>query len=276
MADTETFSYWRGIAFGQDKAFWQRWLGALNVPARNAGLSLWLVAVLATAIFLIARRRPAWDWKGPRLPLVFALFFVAIWPVFYDSVIFSRFVAGYVAALLAFGLTVIMQTHGRLRRGLLTLTMLVGFSTSHVDVMLRKLYEWNHSTAFAAFESQFPRIAGSVAINGWTGTHDTVLADDNGKLFFDAAVLCGRIAPGERRAWASLLDRPQEAARAFSLKAIVVKEANRHHLNGGIPFAGPINEVWAKLAPFGQEMVAGTDAILRSDCFFQANPCPSL
>lgn len=271
-ADAETLAYWKHIGFSRGESFVERWWGALDVPSRNLGLSIWLVCCLLAACVIVLKRD--WRWRGPRLPIVFAFAFVAIWPLFYDSGAYSRFVASYVAALLAVGAAVLIHTEGRLRRALLAATAIAGLSVSHVEVMSRKIFEWNQTTVLRAFARQFPRALSSLSVNQLARPKDSVLADDAGKFFFDAAVLHGHLAPEERRIWGNLLSRPKETAMAIRLKAIVIEKIYRDDPKRPIPFAGPINEAWEGLAPHGQIAYVGKDAILYSDCYFQENPCP--
>ena len=279
-ADAETFAYWRFIAFSTGEPIWARLAGAWDVAVRGPAIAVWLLTVGWVAL-VQARREPHAQasapalWRIVRRLLWFVVAYAMLWPVFYDSAIYTRFVAGYVAALLLLAwVATIALRPGPSQRVLWVLAFAGALAVSSADELARKMGRWNSQSLVAAFRDQFPRYDVATAVNAVVGERDTVLSDGPEKLFFRGASLCGAIAPGERRVWDDLARAPQASAQRYRVGAVVIEAWQEGRPDNHRPYVGPIYQVFDALRPFGEVQRLGGDLLLTSSCYFVARPCP--
>ena len=275
FSDQEALAYWHWIANPDEQSIGGRMLGGLDVLRRGPGLAVWCgFSLVALAFAAWGRRHKAVPWTHVGW---FLATFVLIWPLFYDSNAYTRFVAGYVGGLVALGCLAALALPSPWRQGLAGVAIIGGFACSSADVIARKFINWNRGDVVTELAGQFPRMLTAFQVNAWTTKDDTVLTEEAEKYFFTAAVLSGRITPQERIPWAELTAQPQAAARKYAVKAVVIEAppTNERVLPAVCRWCGPVREVFEKLKPFGEIYHVNGDLVLRSDCNFRAKPCPA-
>ena len=272
-SDKLTLDYWHWVAFRSNQSFIARWSGAPVVFLRSPGLAVWAGLGLAS-LAVWGRRQAALHWQSL---LWFLAIYALAWPFFYDNMVFSRFVAGFVAALVLTAVVGALAAPKRFRYVIIASGIIGGMVCSSIDVIGRKLYMWNQSGLLSAYTPQFPRMVTAYEVNGWTKSDDTVVTETSEKYFFTAAVLSSTLSPPERKIWDELIVSPQKAAREHRVKAVVmeIQKPGSELPEFPAPYNVPIRTTFKALEPFGEVTQIARDLVLRSDCYFQAKPCPA-
>jgi len=272
-SDKLTLDYWHWVAFRSNQSFAARWSGAPIVFLRSPGLAVWAGLGLA-ALAVWGRRQAALHWQSL---LWFLAIYALAWPLFYDNMVFSRFVAGYVAALVLTAVVGALVAPKRFANLIVAIGIIGGLTCSSIDVIGRKLFTWNQSSLLNAYTPQFPRMVTAYEVNAWTSPDDTVVTETSEKYFFHAAVLSSTLSPPERKIWDELLASPQKAAKEQRVKAVVmeIQQPGSELPEFPAPFNVPIRTAFKALEPFGEVTQVERDLVLRSDCYFQAKPCPA-
>jgi hypothetical protein len=273
FSDQLTQDYWQWVAFGSKEPFPARWLGALSVMWRSKTLGLW--SGLGLVLIALYGRRSGGPLHGISLFLFLALY-ALVWPLFYDSHIFSRFVAGYTATLLASGVIASLVSKDRGSLAIVLIGIVGGVLCSSADVVVRKLFDWNQHTLYEDYAKIFPRMVSAHTVNSWSTRDDTVVTDESEKLFFTSKILSSTLSPPERVIWREILDKPQEAALRHRVTAVVMEDfpPGKEMPEEPAPFHVPIRGVFKALSPFGEVIRVRDDWVLKSPCYFQVNPCP--
>ena len=272
--DAYISKYWDFVAFAREEPYFQRFLGALTIPAQRPSLIVWICHAFGFFLLMHKKQKLKPDLK-PIIPAaLFLAAYILIWPNLYDSGIYTRFVSPYIGAIIATAAILFVCLNSKWRTHFAILTLIIGLAHSSLDVKLRKIKDWNSTTATAAMTTQWPRLETTAFINSFATNKDTIISDDPIRLFYNSTTLFGKLTPKELEIWHKLKTAPKETAKKLRLKAIILNNTPYPQNKFNVPYS-QLNSIFHSLSPHGTTTTINNTKILHSPCFFKSNPCPS-
>jgi hypothetical protein len=262
-----THAYWRKNSYGNE-GFFQRYLGPYFLWARRPGF----IGVLVLVLGLVAYKWKTIPWSNLKFGLAFLGVFWLLWPFFFRSDIYARFVAP-----MSFGLGMIVFLFAlnlkSINRTVLILISLIALAFSSTEVILTKLVVWNSGDAASAMTLQWPRVRTTHFLENKTDSTELIVVDDASKAFFNSGILHGIIGPKELNAWEEFKQAPKETALRYKVVALVKAASDEYNPHSFDSNLKGIDRLWSNLEPFGKVEKVGVDLVLFSECYFQKLPC---
>ena len=260
-------AYWQEIKFGLPmEPFIERLKGPFMILMGSYELIIWLLMV---AILIFIRRKKK-QVSLTKEAYVFLVLYWLIWPFFFHSQIYTRFVLPFIFSIgvLVF---VSLQKSAPIPKWLLAASCLLALASSHVDVSLRKIISFSQMPAHKAMADQWPRYETSLFFQK-NGPGDLVILDRPPKAYFPTNILEGNLVPRQRNLWQSFINNAQKTAKKHSLIGIVRQNPKIPHSYPD-PRMGPVDDVWDRLRPYGKVYLIGEDEVLYSPCYFASGAC---
>jgi hypothetical protein len=260
-----TRTYWREVAFTEHpEHFTAGWLGLFKLVKQSLGLTI-LIPVLAMICFVLRKKG---DLSTRPVPMGSVLLFLAIysllWPLFFRSDIYSRFVAPATGGCIVLCVAMLSYLPNVLFRRLTGFLIVLMLATSNLEVKANQMFRWNQGSTRDAMASQFPILEAAEIVNQTNPRYDDlILVDDPAVYFYNVRTLFNQLTPREAAVWQDFQEDPQQAAREHRLRAMVRSKTFVEQRRDGLyKYQGPFIEVWNRLSHEGRVVETSDHQIL--------------